>query len=210
MDGVKRRYHAPTRTASAALTRAAVLEAARELFIAQGYVTTTVADIAARAQVSRPTVFSIGSKPQLFAAVRDVTIAGDDEPVPIVARPGWQGVVDAPDPHESVLRFAEHCGDVNRRYAELNEVLHRSAAAGPEMTALYERSERERRVGARAFITALSSKVSLALPVSASVDVAWALNSPGTYHRLVHERRWAHGRYIDWLTMTLAATLLGD
>jgi AcrR family transcriptional regulator len=34
----------------------AVLEAARELFIAQGYATTTVEQIALRASVSRPAV----------------------------------------------------------------------------------------------------------------------------------------------------------
>jgi Bacterial regulatory proteins, tetR family len=57
--------------------RRAVLDAARELFTTQGYGATTAGQIAQRAGVSKPTVFSaVGSKQMVLRAVRDAVIAG--------------------------------------------------------------------------------------------------------------------------------------
>jgi len=61
-----------------------VLDAARQLFIAQGYGATTVEQIAQRAGVSKPTVFSaVGNKQMVLRAARDTALAGDGEPVPV-------------------------------------------------------------------------------------------------------------------------------
>ena len=83
-----RSYSSPARERQAAGTRAAVLAAARELFVEQGYGATTVDQIAARAGVSKPTVFSaVGSKQTVLSVVRDVAMAGDDEAVAVSDRP---------------------------------------------------------------------------------------------------------------------------
>ena len=67
----RRTYSSPLRQGQAQATRRAVLQAAHELFIAQGYGATTVEQIAQRAGVSKPTVFSaVGNKQQLLRAVR--------------------------------------------------------------------------------------------------------------------------------------------
>ncbi|MFA7324270.1 MAG: helix-turn-helix domain-containing protein, partial [Candidatus Nanopelagicales bacterium] len=63
MPAKPRSYASPLRAESAQRTRRAVLEAARELFLSAGYVQTTIEQIADRAGVSRPTVFSsVGNK----------------------------------------------------------------------------------------------------------------------------------------------------
>ncbi|MFC5286895.1 TetR/AcrR family transcriptional regulator [Actinokineospora guangxiensis] len=50
--------------------RADILTAARELFLAHGYLGSSVDDVASRARVSKPTVYShFGSKEALFVAV---------------------------------------------------------------------------------------------------------------------------------------------
>ncbi|HEY2298744.1 MAG TPA: TetR/AcrR family transcriptional regulator, partial [Jatrophihabitans sp.] len=68
-DG-RKAYSSPLRDEQAAQTRRAVLAAARELFVTQGYGATTVDQIAAVAGVSKPTVFSaVGNKQNLLAAV---------------------------------------------------------------------------------------------------------------------------------------------
>ncbi|TLZ31303.1 MAG: helix-turn-helix transcriptional regulator, partial [Gammaproteobacteria bacterium] len=51
-------YHSPRRAEQAIATRRAVLDAARDLFIEQGYAVTTVADIARRARVAVDTVYA--------------------------------------------------------------------------------------------------------------------------------------------------------
>ena len=77
----KRRYSSPLRTEQAQASRAAVLAAARELFVEQGYGGTTIDQVAARAGVSKPTVFTaVGNKATLLKVVRDVAMAGDDQP----------------------------------------------------------------------------------------------------------------------------------
>jgi AcrR family transcriptional regulator len=205
---VKRQYHAPVRAAAAESTRRLVLQAAADLFLDQGYVATTIAQIAERANVSRPTVFALGSKPELFALVRDVTIAGDDDPVPITARPSWRRVVTSTTVPEAIRHFATHSGTINQRYAPLHEVLHRSAAAAPEMTALWNRSEHERWLGARGFVASLTGKGRLALTAAAAVDAVWALNAPDTYFRLVNASGWPHRRYVNWLHGALTAALV--
>ena len=64
-------------------TRRKVVAAARDLFLRRGYTGATVEAIAHRAAVSPQTVYNvIGGKAAVLKAVYDVTLAGDDEPVP--------------------------------------------------------------------------------------------------------------------------------
>ena len=88
----RRGYDSPLRRRQAHATRSAVLAAARELFLEQGYGATTVEQVAARAGVSKPTVFTaVGNKQTLLKVVRDVAMAGDDEPVTINEREPLRG-----------------------------------------------------------------------------------------------------------------------
>src|SRR4051812_43386422 len=75
------KYHSPRRADAAAATRAAILAAARDLFLTDGYAGTTVPQIARAARVAVPTVYtSTGSKAEILAAliepvVRDPAVA---------------------------------------------------------------------------------------------------------------------------------------
>lgn len=209
MADVKRRYHAPTRAAAADETRRAVVAAAAELFVAQGYVATTVAQIADRAGVSRPTVFAVGSKPDLLARARDLVIAGDAEPVAISARPQWRQLMADPDPRALLRGYAAASAEINRRYAPLHEVLRRSAAAAPELGELYRRSESERLAGSRLVVDAVAQRAALTSTADIAADAVWVLTAPDTYYRLVHDRSWSHRRLVDWLGAAFVAALLG-
>ena len=60
----------PSRRRDPAVTRQRILEAARELFLATGYRSTSLDDIASAAGVTKPTVYQhFGSKRQLFGSV---------------------------------------------------------------------------------------------------------------------------------------------
>ena len=79
----KRSYSSPRRLEQAAATRRDVLTAARELFVADGYIATTVAAIAARARVSVDTVYAtVGRKPALLRELVETAISGTDTPIP--------------------------------------------------------------------------------------------------------------------------------
>ncbi len=73
----RRAYRSRLREEAALLGQKAVVDAAAALFTEQGYARTTIDQIAARAGVSRPTVFAAGSKAQLLALARRAAIGGD-------------------------------------------------------------------------------------------------------------------------------------
>src|SRR6476620_433576 len=81
--GDKRSYSSPRRVEQAAATRREILAAARELCVADGYLSTTVAAIAARARVSVDTVHAaVGRKPALLRELVETAISGTDAPIP--------------------------------------------------------------------------------------------------------------------------------
>src|SRR5687768_10475433 len=113
-----RDYISPLRASGARATRRLVLDAARTLFIEQGYVATTVDQIAERAGVSKPTVFTaVGSKRVLLKELRDIALAGDDEPVPVPQRPWVQEVLGEPDPYRTLRLYAHYQAELAERYA---------------------------------------------------------------------------------------------
>src|SRR5947207_10184876 len=85
---VKKPYKSTLREAQAKATRRAIVDAAARLFVERGYGATTVDAIAAAAGVSRKTVFtSVGGKLDALKLARDWAIVGDDEQIPLMARP---------------------------------------------------------------------------------------------------------------------------
>jgi AcrR family transcriptional regulator len=209
MAHVKRPYSAPRREEAAQATRLAVIAAAHSLFLEQGYGATTIDQIAVRASVSRPTVFSVGSKATLLKLARDVAMAGDDEAVTVTARAGFQRLLAEPDPVRTLELFAAHVGTLHGRYAALDEVVRQAAGTDDEARTLWETSEAERLKAARLVIGNLVGKAELRLPRAAAADVLWLLMAPDGYHRLVNGRGWSRQRYIAWYAETLRTQLLG-
>ena len=196
------------------MTRRAVLDAARELFISQGYGATSVEQIAQRAGVSKPTVFSaVGNKQMVLRAVRDTAIAGDDAPVPVARRPATDRIRAEPDQGRAVQLLARHLTGVASRYARINEVLHAAADGGEEdLRELWETEEDQRLTGARFWVEVLTAKGPLRPGLSHrdAVDVMWLLMSPDNYYRLVHRRRWAKQRYQRWLAESISQQLFAS
>lgn len=215
MPGVKgeerrRPYRSPLRTGMAEQTRQRVTLAALEEFLEQGYAGATIERIAARAGVSRPTVFAVGSKATLLKLARDRAIAGDDVPRRMAERADYLAVADAPDTAEALRRFARVSAGIAARFAPLNEVLREGAASDPELAQLWQTSEQERLAAARATIETLTSKGPLraGLDPDAATDVLWLLMSPENHNRLVGERRWSFERYQEWYADTMVRLLL--
>lgn len=208
MTDVKRSYVAPRREASARETRRVILEAAHRLFVAQGYAATTIDQIAQEAEVSRPTVFTVGPKAALLKLARDIAMAGDDEPVAIVDREAFQGIQAEPDARKTLQRFAAHVGAVARRYADLDEVLHRAAGSDSDLAELWQTSENQRAIGAQRMTSNLRTKGTLALPPERAIDVLALLMAPSLYYQLVLIRGWTHEEYVDWLALAMQQSLL--
>jgi len=189
-----------------------VLSAALNLFLEQGYAGTTVEQIAARAGVSKPTVFSsVGNKQTVFRTVRDVAMAGDYAPVAVVDRPDSQRMVREPDPYIAAAHLAAHVTGVVSRYAQLDEVLRQAAASGePELRDLWKTAEGQRLTGATYYVDALMDKGALrdGMDRETAIDVLWVLMAPHLYHQLVTDRGWTKEKYGDWLGGAISLHLL--
>ena len=81
MAEARRPYRSALRETQARATRRAIVEAAGTLFAELGWSRTTIDAVAARAGVSRRTVFTaVGGKAALLALALDWALVGDDEP----------------------------------------------------------------------------------------------------------------------------------
>jgi AcrR family transcriptional regulator len=115
-------YHSPRREQAAVATREAILEAAQELFVTQGYGRTTVAQIAEAARVAANTVYtSVGGKPQLLAAIME-----DGTGDPAIAET-LTAVAQTTDPVEVIRLTAAGTRRVNESHARGVTVLLDSA-----------------------------------------------------------------------------------
>lgn len=205
-----RTYDSSGRRAQAARTRQAVLDAARELFLDQGYAATTIAAVAARAGVSGPTVYAaFGSKAGLLKQTIDVSLAGDDEPVAIANRPIYRWVTEAATQTELLRRLAVMETELNVRAAGLYDVLYRAADTEPELAELVATFEAQRLDGAERAVARLAGLGPLpAGRTKAAIrDAIWLANEPVQYTLLVTRRGWSRARYQAWFIDALLGLL---
>jgi AcrR family transcriptional regulator len=195
-------------------TRARVVEAATALFVADGYVATTVEAVAERAGVAVQTVYYLfGTKRNLLAAVLDTSIAGDDEPVPVLDRPWFDAVGAAADARAAVAHLADGVTVILDRVAPVYEVM-RCAAADPEVGALLAANRAARRADQRRLVEVLdrSGHLHPGLDVDTAADVVYGLLNEEVYLLLTVDCGWSTERFRRWAgaLMTHQLTGLGD
>ncbi len=205
-DVKRRRYVSPLRAEQGAAGRAAVIAAAHRLFVAQGYGATTVEQIATAAGVSKPTVFStVGNKVEVFMAVRDVAMAGDDEDRSVTQRPSVSAIAEATGLADAIGATARHLVQINVRYRRLDAVLRGAAGTDTAMRALMETAEAQRHTGAGHLLQRMRAHGTLAVDEAQAQDRLWLLMAPDTCARLVDQRGWHPDDYRDWLVDEIGA-----
>jgi AcrR family transcriptional regulator len=199
------------RTEQARATRRRIVEAAQHLFVAQGYATTTLDQIAAEAGVAVQTVyFHYGNKASVLKEIVDVLAVGDDAPVPLLDRP-WVGEVrEEPDGRRALAIWLRHGREIFVRTTPIMRVVRDAAGADPEMAAQYETNQRQRYTAQRVLAGYLADKRALRQRLSAdrAADIIFALVSPETYQLLTAARGWTPQQWESWTLDTLATTIL--
>jgi len=207
-----RRYSSQVRDEQARRTRQAVVIAARELFLAQGYAATTIDAIAEAAHVSRRTVFnSAGGKSVLLKLAFDWAIVGDDEPVALADRPEVKAVRAEQDPCRALMGWAQLVSNVSARVAPISEVAAVAADSDPAAAELLASFDRSRMLGAAEFIEHLASLgdgLAPGVTQQQAADVCWALMDGHVYRRLVSDRGWTAAQFTQWLYQSVAAIVL--
>jgi AcrR family transcriptional regulator len=193
------------------LARAAVIEAAREKFLERGYAATTIEVISDTSDVPPATVYRLfSSKLGILKALLDVSIAGDDEAVPMQDRPGARALFADADPAGQLAGFAGICRRINARTAPVYRILLSAAGSDREAAALLAGYTRQRQEGQGQIARSLARRGALrpGLTERDAADVIHALMSPEVYRLLVDERAWSPERYEQWLTDILISQLL--
>jgi AcrR family transcriptional regulator len=212
-EPVKRRYASPRRVAQQRATRRAIVAAAAQLFAERGYVATSFDAIAEAASVGRATVFAhFPRKSDLLKTAYDVTLVGDDEPIPLPERPDSLAVQADPDPKRFLFGYAAIATGVARRASPIYEAIRGAAHADPEAAAVWRQVGAERRIGGGNVVAGVARRQALRPDVDPdrAADLVFALVDPGLYHLLVRERGWTHETFTGWLAATLQRELLGQ
>jgi AcrR family transcriptional regulator len=193
------------------LARAAVVDAARTLFLERGYGATTIEAISALSDVPQATVYRLfSSKRGILKELLDVSIVGDDEAVPLAARPHVRSLFADPDPRKQLAGFVGITAQVNSRTAPIYSILVSAAASDHDAAALLEDLTRQRQQGQRQIARSLARVGALRPDLRArdAGDIIHALMSPEVYRLLVLDSGWPPDRYERWLTAILVDQLL--
>jgi len=191
--------------------RAAVIDAARKLFLERGYGATTIDAISALADVPPATVYRLfSSKRGILKALLDVSIAGDHDDVPVADRPHVQALLGDADPAAKLAGFVANAAEVNARAAPIYRILVSAAASDRDAASLLEDLTKQRQQGQRLIARSLARVGTLAPHVRErdAADVIHALLSPELYRLLVVDRGWSPAKYKEWLTGLLVDQLL--
>jgi len=207
----RRSYNSPRRIEAARETRRAVLAAARQQFVENGYAHTTLAAIAEAAGVSVATVKLVGgTKPKLLVATIQAEVRRDDDSVPLAEQQWWRELLAEPDSHRMLKKFAAAVASTVERQSELFAVVWQAAAGEPEIASLDQRARQGRWNDLRVVAQALAERGALrpGLDLDTATDIIWALASPQLYRLLTVDRKWSTERWGAWLSESLTIQLL--
>jgi AcrR family transcriptional regulator len=199
----------PTRSlrrAQTALTEQRILAAATELFLADGYLATTLEEVARRAEVGARTVYvRFGTKAALFKRVIDVAIVGDTEPVDVLGRDWMQRALTAPTAAERIAAGAAAGRQIMQRTGALFAVAQQAAAVEPLIAEAWQQGREQSRYAQEVFWTRMAQDglVDRGTDLTWIIDTASVIGAAETYLLITRLTSWDLDAYEDWLRTTL-------
>jgi len=188
--------------ARAQATRERVVAAAAPLFVAHGYLDTTMAELAGAAGVAVQTLYlAFGSKAAVLAAVWEA--AGRERPA------GWaEALATAPDGPAALARHVEATTAAVERRHPLDAVL-RAAAADPEPAELLATARAAALDAHARAVDELAEHPGFTVDMSLqrATDVLATLLAPETYGLLVVQQGWTTPDWAEWALRHLVADL---
>lgn len=207
----KREYRSTRRQEQARQTRIRIIEAARRLFTERGYSGATIEAIAAEAGVAVETVYAIfGAKLEIIKALVQVSVTGDDLPIPLLQRPEVLAVRELASQQAVVEKWAGDIARIMSRMGAVFAILNSAAPLEPEIAALLDKILQDRLAGIGFFVDQLirTGPLRQGLGREQAVDTAWAVSSAEVYNLLTIRRGWDQVVYTRWLAGSAARLLL--
>jgi AcrR family transcriptional regulator len=211
-EEVKRRTYASAgRQAKSAQTRQRIVDAARQQILSVGYRATTIAAVAAEADVSVDTVYElVGRKPVLLRELIEQAISGTDHAVTAMERDYVRAMRIEADPARMIALYARAMRDIQPRLAPLFIALRDASATDPEAGDVWQEINQRRAKNMHQLAADLRRRGGLRseLTIGYAADVIWAMNSPELYVLLTGDRGWSARRFESWLADSLCRLLL--
>jgi AcrR family transcriptional regulator len=206
---VKRQYDSSRRKDQARQTRRAVVQAAHDLFVAQGYGRTTIADIARTAGVSPETIYStFKNKATLLHRVWDLTIGGDDEEVVFHDRPEIKAIRAEPNLARRFMMHARMSTATARRMTPFVLAVRAATGSEPAAAEMLAEMDRQRYIGMGVMAAEAAATGQLAVSETECRDIVWAMTDGMLWNQFVNERGWTDEQYAEWLGRTWVAALV--
>jgi AcrR family transcriptional regulator len=191
------------RQRQAAATKAQVAAAARALFASEGYVGTTIAAIAAAADIPAPTIYSaFGGKAAILRAIA-WGVAGE-----LDIDQAHEQALAQPDPREGLRMVANLQRRQFEQMYDVIDVYQHAARVDPDIARDTQTIAANRERAFRRHIEAIAAQLKPGVSVDDGVAIYLTLVLPEIYRTLVVERGWPAARYEDWLADALIAQLL--
>ncbi len=181
------------------------------LFTEYGYAGATIDAIAQEAGVAPETIFAtFGNKQSILAALIDVAVGGDDQPIPLLQRSGPQTVLQEPDPDRLLQLFATDISGILERVAPVFAIMRVAAKTEPDIAELLKNLLEERLRNLERSLNVCRRRMLYArnLNVAQAAEIIWTITSPEVFSLLTIDRGWAKDQYVRWLGDTLARLLL--
>ena len=204
-----RRYESTLRREQAEATRARIVEAAGELFEAQGYGRTTIREIADRAGVAVDTVYAtFGTKARVLTALMDRRLTAGSGRASFLDNPDMREVLAETDQRRQIEGFSRAYGRMAERVRPANRILRSAAAVDPDMARVHDEMMGYRRKNWRRVIDRIAANGPLRVPLDRATDILYALASPQLSEILCDSLGWSTEEYAAWLDEMLAYALL--
>lgn len=196
------------REAALAATHGRIVDAAAELFSSEGYRSTTLAAIAARAGVSVPRVNLSGSKPALLVEAYQRR-AGTTPEQPISESPELQELMKLPA-DEALPAYAAWLSQVHAQSVGLWFALREAAATDPEAATAFEAVERSNDEACLSAVAWADGLGLLTGDVPTEERAAtWAqVAGAEPFRHFVVERGWSAERYQQWVRRAIERLVL--
>ena len=195
------------RQAQTALTEQRIVAAATGLFLADGYVATTLEAVARRARVAARTVYvRFGTKAALFKRVVDVAIVGDTEPVDVLGRDWMIEAMTAPTLAARIAAGAAAGRRIMERTGALFAVAQQAAAVEPLIAGYWQQGREQTRHAQEVFWTRSADDGLLPAGTDLTwlIDTATVIGAAETYLLVTRMLGWDLDEYENWLVTTSA------
>ena len=201
-----RPYRSSLREERALETRRRIRSSARDLFAAQGFTATTIAEVAEAAGVAPQTVYAV------FGSKAGIVVAMIEELEEAVDLATWvERLIAAESPRQRLRIFAAWM----RTFVESGSSILRAALAArddPDVAAMARAGDSNRRNGISQLMAMIAEGGALreGLDHEEAVERMWLITSIELYFQAVDFLGWPPDQYEQWLADTLAWEILGE